>query len=897
MQNEKQTILITVHGIRTFGEWQERLNDLVVALNPQTKIEKFGYGYFSVVSFFLPFLRWLAARYFQKKLESRLAEHGDSDYLIVAHSFGTYLVARALRNLPQDSHYRIRLVILAGSVLKSRFDWTPILRNRRVDRVVNDCGINDKILVLSQLFVPFTGMAGRIGFFGFTNHQISNRYFVGGHSLYFNKANENAKGFMEQHWVPLLLNREFVPVDQRATPSVMGGIGQVLLMLADPIKISAYTLLVLFSLYFIYWLPHQRALEEESLRVSKEAVELQSSGKFAIAFEQALAVLNSDLKLIPESYRVVYNELFNSAERKISLGKQFIQLQVASKLNGDIVVLNDSGDLIVSSPLGESKLRRSDVSFILAPLSPSGDFVFLNDYAISRFSKPQISRFSTDSQESSVYSTGSLSPDEAPGLVARWIDNQSIVSCDQTRLFKHSLNQDNAGNNVVRIEESKELPTAGTCEVLAVSDDQLIVATSDAEISRYNLSDLALVARFNVGSTTGALSGLSEIVATNDVVAISTVGQTYLFDNLGNVLDSYVGDPPKVSSDFGYIFYNATANLTILRLENGQPKKEDVNCKCKFIGFRSPGKYLTLDRQRNVIERNIADRNEAHQVNEFGDDIREAYFFPDTETLLGVHYSGEATVLQLDAPHNSFRMPQDNRSWRIKGAAWLDQSSLVIQSVKWQTGEIVQGEVIFLSSKGKAFEIAWAESLSAQSLNRDETWIDLVAKKLNISNEKFSKLFARSPVASEDIADIRISGDVNYKVQELRGRIFAVDRRTDAVVFETERPPLLSSVWIGPGLQKIAFGTADGKLQLWDSAEVRSPVFEARIHGSRITGIVSNLDDTSIATFSGDGLIRFWPIVSRDQLITAACTRREPNSSCQTRGLRSYFGFLFSIFD
>ena len=80
---------------------------------------------------------------------------------IVAHGFGTFLAAKALAALPPTHPLRVNTLILAGSVLPDFFGWSNLVP-ARIQRVVNDCGIGDIILILSQM-LPFLGMAGRVG--------------------------------------------------------------------------------------------------------------------------------------------------------------------------------------------------------------------------------------------------------------------------------------------------------------------------------------------------------------------------------------------------------------------------------------------------------------------------------------------------------------------------------------------------------------------------------------------------------------------------------------------------------------------------------------------------------------------------------------------------------------
>src|SRR5205823_5723474 len=101
---------------------------------------------------------------------------------------------------------KIHTVILAGSVLKVGFSWRVLMDDLSLYRVINECGIRDSVLVFNQLFVLFTGMAGRVGFNGMEDgERFLNRYFAFGHSGYFEgNSPESRDDFMRQRWVPLL---------------------------------------------------------------------------------------------------------------------------------------------------------------------------------------------------------------------------------------------------------------------------------------------------------------------------------------------------------------------------------------------------------------------------------------------------------------------------------------------------------------------------------------------------------------------------------------------------------------------------------------------------------------------------------------------------------------------
>src|SRR2546421_6391574 len=112
MAEGKRVLLVTVHGIRTFGMWQERLNGLVRDANRDIDVATYNYGYFSSIAFAIPVIRYLAVYRFRKHLKNLLHAHGNPAVSIVAHSFGTHIVAHALRGM-LDEMPRIHTLILA----------------------------------------------------------------------------------------------------------------------------------------------------------------------------------------------------------------------------------------------------------------------------------------------------------------------------------------------------------------------------------------------------------------------------------------------------------------------------------------------------------------------------------------------------------------------------------------------------------------------------------------------------------------------------------------------------------------------------------------------------------------------------------------------------------------
>jgi hypothetical protein len=112
--------------------------------------------------------------------------------------------------LPRPQRPIINTVVFAGSVLRSSFPVRDLVSSH-VARLVNDCGTKDNVLLAAQILIPFTGMAGRVGFIGMESDSFANRYFDFGHSDYFKKATPPDRGFMNKFWPPLFLEPAEIP--------------------------------------------------------------------------------------------------------------------------------------------------------------------------------------------------------------------------------------------------------------------------------------------------------------------------------------------------------------------------------------------------------------------------------------------------------------------------------------------------------------------------------------------------------------------------------------------------------------------------------------------------------------------------------------------------------------
>ena len=245
-------LLITVHGIRTFGAWQERLEQKLRGETEEAvEVYHYRYGFFTFLAYIIPIFRWLATKRFQDELLEKTSSRAWSRIDIIAHSFGAHLVGWSLLRLPKSRRPLIHTIIFAGSVLRDTFPVRELVSNS-VRRLVNDCGLKDNVLLINQIFVLLTGMAGRIGLVGMEGESFCNRYFDLGHSGYFQVATDSGRpDFMSEYWIPLLLSNSGISRHDEREGKGINDLTTFLLRTAEPIKLVIYIAPILALLYYV----------------------------------------------------------------------------------------------------------------------------------------------------------------------------------------------------------------------------------------------------------------------------------------------------------------------------------------------------------------------------------------------------------------------------------------------------------------------------------------------------------------------------------------------------------------------------------------------------------------------------------------------------------------------
>lgn len=201
-------VVFTLHGIRTYGKWQERFAEICSNDQSLSGIESINYKHTSIptLKFIFPESRKKIVEAFLQHFENHLRNNRSQRIICIAHSFGSYILMNALKKI-KDQYLlqEIDLIILCGSVLDRNYDFDYLSFNKTFT-LINECAVNDYALAINEAFVPEVGLAGVTGFDGFSGQRKLNRYHPGGHSSFFKDE------FMKKNWLPLLTDTKKIPL-------------------------------------------------------------------------------------------------------------------------------------------------------------------------------------------------------------------------------------------------------------------------------------------------------------------------------------------------------------------------------------------------------------------------------------------------------------------------------------------------------------------------------------------------------------------------------------------------------------------------------------------------------------------------------------------------------------
>src|SRR6266576_3024215 len=157
-------VVITIHGVETLGQWQNEVHPLLTGL-PGFFHHPYNYSKFAWWQVALPVFKERAIERFVQMYSSLRDQHPGVVPSVIAHSFGTYVISRALR----EFGIAIDRVVLCGSIVDRRYDWARLIRRGQVRGIRNEIASKDRLVRMfrspaMRALVPGSGSSGVDGF-------------------------------------------------------------------------------------------------------------------------------------------------------------------------------------------------------------------------------------------------------------------------------------------------------------------------------------------------------------------------------------------------------------------------------------------------------------------------------------------------------------------------------------------------------------------------------------------------------------------------------------------------------------------------------------------------------------------------------------------------------------
>jgi pimeloyl-ACP methyl ester carboxylesterase len=148
-------VLLSIHGVETDGKWQEEIDRSFQGISGLA-YDRYKYGKFHFWKAPLASARDSEILTFSRKWDEIYRETRVLPS-VIAHSFGTYIVCRAMIRFPALSFDH---VILCGSILDCEFDWPEMIARRRVRAVLNETAGNDWVVALFRSAITRAAITG-----------------------------------------------------------------------------------------------------------------------------------------------------------------------------------------------------------------------------------------------------------------------------------------------------------------------------------------------------------------------------------------------------------------------------------------------------------------------------------------------------------------------------------------------------------------------------------------------------------------------------------------------------------------------------------------------------------------------------------------------------------------
>ena len=207
-------VLFTIHGVNTNAYWNSKFAPL--ACSQGWIFAPFIYKN-PIRLLFCPSLRKKVVEQFSDYLYEISTKYELENASIVAHSFGTYIIAKYLLDHASDDSLPIKIdsIILAGSIVSEDYNWKK--HAAKIGCILNISSPNDKWV--KKMHKPFKylmrerdGIFGRIGYTGIKN--TDNDYIFNKEMPILDHCNVFKDEVLERHYITFL-NSKFGTVTRK----------------------------------------------------------------------------------------------------------------------------------------------------------------------------------------------------------------------------------------------------------------------------------------------------------------------------------------------------------------------------------------------------------------------------------------------------------------------------------------------------------------------------------------------------------------------------------------------------------------------------------------------------------------------------------------------------------
>ena len=197
-------VVILVHGIRDVARWELEIRATLE--NNGFGVEPTNYGRIDLVEFLLPvsYFRRRAISTIWTQIQHAQMLHPGADFSVIAHSFGTYVIAQLLKT---KFNIKFRRVIFCGSVVRYNFPFEQF-GARYGDQILNEVGTADPWPAVAESITFGYGSAGT---YGFRRPGTRDRFHNDAGHGYFLSSD-----FCQKFWVPYLKSNKIEAGDEKA---------------------------------------------------------------------------------------------------------------------------------------------------------------------------------------------------------------------------------------------------------------------------------------------------------------------------------------------------------------------------------------------------------------------------------------------------------------------------------------------------------------------------------------------------------------------------------------------------------------------------------------------------------------------------------------------------------